>query len=153
MRNLRKACVGAAAKAYHTPPSADAGGDAASTEVASIVPRAMGTLTGTGGLVLRSNCGGAHDWLQDFRSSSAPASLTLSVAAAESTTSENTISDTSWQHHLWSQRFDTISDSDITGSIAPQALSGTGTRRPECVPAGLTFSNPPLPDWRIGSCS
>ena len=81
------------------------------------------------------------------------ASLTLSVAAAESTTPENTLSDTAWQHHLWSQKFDTMTDPEVTGSIASQARSGTGMRRPECIPTGLTFSDPPLADWRIGSCS
>jgi hypothetical protein len=81
------------------------------------------------------------------------AGFTLSIAAAESTAPENDTSDTSWQHHLWSQKFDTISDPDATGSIAPHALSGMDTRRSGCVPAGLTFSDPPLPDWRIGSCS
>jgi hypothetical protein len=81
------------------------------------------------------------------------AGLTLSVAAAESARSENTISDTAWQHHLWSQRFDTISDPETTGSITSQPISGTDSSRPDCVPAGLKFSNPPLPGWRIGSCS
>jgi hypothetical protein len=81
------------------------------------------------------------------------ASLTLSVAAAEGTTTENTTSDTAWQHHVWSQKFDTIPDPETTGSIASQTTSSTDTSRPECVPSGLTFSNPPLPDWRIGSCS
>jgi hypothetical protein len=49
----------------------------------------------------------------DFRISAAVvflALLTLPVAAAENTTSENTLSDTSWQHHLWSQKFDTMTD-------------------------------------------
>jgi hypothetical protein len=81
------------------------------------------------------------------------AGLTLSVAAAESARSENTISDTSWQHHLWSQKFDTISDPETTGSINSQPVSDMDTSRPECIPAGLTFSDPPLPGWRIGSCS
>ncbi|WP_262267371.1 hypothetical protein [Microvirga yunnanensis] len=81
------------------------------------------------------------------------AGLTLSVAAAESTVSENTISDTSWQHHLWSQKFDTVSDPETTGSINSQPASGLSTSRPDCVPAGLMFSHPPLPDWQIGSCS
>jgi hypothetical protein len=57
------------------------------------------------------------------------------------------------QHHLWSQKFDTPSDPGTTGSIIPQALSSTDISHPECVPAGLRFSVPPLPDWRIGSCS
>ncbi|EIM26888.1 hypothetical protein MicloDRAFT_00034390 [Microvirga lotononidis] len=81
------------------------------------------------------------------------AGLTLSVAAAESTVSEDTLSDTSWQHHLWSQKFDTVSDPETTGSIASQSISDTNMSRPDCVPAGLQFSNPPLPRWRIGSCS
>jgi hypothetical protein len=81
------------------------------------------------------------------------AGLPLSVATAESTTTENTTSDTIWQHHLWSQKFDTISDPETTGSIASQATSSTDTSRRECVPPGLMFSDPPLPDWRIGSCS
>jgi hypothetical protein len=80
------------------------------------------------------------------------AGLTLSVAAAESTTTDNSTADTFLQHHLWSQKFDTIPNPETTGSIAPQALTSTNTRRPECVPAGLTFSDPPLPGWRIGSC-
>jgi hypothetical protein len=80
-------------------------------------------------------------------------SLTLSVAAAESTITEGTTSDTSWQHHLWSQKFDTISDPETTGSINSQPVSDMDTSRPECIPAGLTFSDHPLPGWRIGSCS
>jgi hypothetical protein len=81
------------------------------------------------------------------------ASLTLSVAAAESTPTGNSLPDTGWQHHLWSQKFDTMIEPEVTGSIAPQAFSGSGARHPDCVPTGLTFSDPPLPDWRIGSCS
>ena len=81
------------------------------------------------------------------------AGLTLSVAAAESAGSENMISDTSWQHHLWSQKFDTVFDPETTGSINSQPTSGMDTSRPDCVPAGLKFSHPPLPGWRIGSCS
>jgi hypothetical protein len=81
------------------------------------------------------------------------ASLTLSVAAAESAPNENFHSDTGWQHHLWSQKFDTMNEPEVTGSVAPQALSGAGTIHPDCVPTGLMFSDPPLPDWRIGSCS
>jgi hypothetical protein len=46
-----------------------------------------------------------------------------------------------------------IPDPETTGSIASQTTSSTDTSRSECVPPGLTFSNPPLPDWRIGSCS
>ena len=80
-------------------------------------------------------------------------SLSLSVAAAESTITVGTTSDTSWQHHLWSQKFDTISDPETTGSINSQPVSGMDTSRPECIPAGLTFSDPPLPGWRIRSCS
>ncbi len=81
------------------------------------------------------------------------AGLTLSVAAAEGTESENTISNTSWQHHLWSQKFDTVADPETTGSINSQPITGLNTSRPDCVPAGLQFSHPPLPGWRIGSCS
>jgi len=79
--------------------------------------------------------------------------LTLSVAAAESTIPEGTASDTSWQHYIWSPQFDTISDPETTGSIGSQPISGMDTSRPECIPSGLTFSDPPLPGWRIGSCS
>ncbi len=79
--------------------------------------------------------------------------LTLSVTAAESTTTENMNSDTFRQHHLWSQKFDNFTDPETTGSVDSSPLSTTDTSRPECVPAGLKFSDPPLPDWRIRSCS
>src|SRR3954463_1974988 len=73
------------------------------------------------------------------------AGLTLSVAAAERARTENTISDTSWQHHLWSQKFDTVSDPEPPGSVNSQPVSGMATSRPDCAPAGLMFSHPPLP--------
>jgi hypothetical protein len=81
------------------------------------------------------------------------AGLTLSIAAAENTPMEDTASGTWWQHHLWSQKFDTIRDPETTGSIASPPRSTLDTGRSECVPAGLKFSDPPLPGWRIGSCS
>lgn len=91
-----------------------------------------------------------------FRISSAAVlltSVTLSVAAAESATTEDPVSDTAWQHHVWSQKFDMMPDPDATGSIAPHAVSGGDARQTGCAPAGLRFSSPPLPDWRIGTCS
>ena len=81
------------------------------------------------------------------------AGLTLSVASAQSPATESANSYTFWQHHLWSHKFDTPPGPETTGSIDSQALSSTHAQRPECVPAGLTFSDPPLSDWRIGSCS
>jgi hypothetical protein len=81
------------------------------------------------------------------------AGLTLAGAAAERTTPANAPSDTLLQHHLWSQKFDTALDPETTGSVNPQPVSGAVPRRAECVPAGLQFSDPPLPNWRIGSCS
>jgi hypothetical protein len=79
--------------------------------------------------------------------------LTLSVAAAEGTVTEDLSSDTATQHHLWTQKFDTILDPETTGSTAVPSVSSTDTSRLECVPAGLAFSNPPFLDWHIGSCS
>jgi hypothetical protein len=79
--------------------------------------------------------------------------LALSVAAAEGSAAEDLSSDTATQHHLWSQKFDTIPNPDTTGSIASPSIFGTDTSRLECIPAGLAFSNPPFPDWHIGSCS
>ena len=92
----------------------------------------------------------------DFRTPAAAillVGLTLSVAAAESSTVEDLSSDTATQHHLWSQKFDTILEPETTGSIVSPTISGMDTTRLECVPAGLAFSNPPFPDWHIGSCS
>ena len=91
----------------------------------------------------------------DFRTPAAAillVGLTLSVAAAESSTVEDLSSDTATQHHLWSQKFDTILEPETTGSIVSPTISGMDTTRLECVPAGLAFSNPPFPDWHIGSC-
>jgi hypothetical protein len=91
-----------------------------------------------------------------FRSPTAAvflAGLTLSVAAAESAPTEDTASGTGLQHHLWSQKFDNTADPETTGSVDSPPLSTTGTSHPECVPTGLKFSDPPLPGWRIGSCS
>jgi len=79
--------------------------------------------------------------------------LTLSVAAAENAAPEDMSSDTAWQHHLWSEKFDMAPDPQTTGSIASPAISGTGKSSLECVPTGLAFSNPPFLDWHIGSCS
>jgi hypothetical protein len=79
--------------------------------------------------------------------------LALSVVAAEGATTEDLSSDTSQQHHLWSQKFDTIPNPETTESIASPTVSGMDTSRPDCVPAGLAFSNPPFLDWHIGSCS
>ena len=92
----------------------------------------------------------------DFRTPAAAillVGLTLSVAAAEGTMTEDLSSDTATQHHLWSQKFDTILEPETTGSIVSPTISGMDTTRLECVPAGLAFSNPPFPDWHIGSCS
>ena len=60
--------------------------------------------------------------------------ITLSVAAAESTTTENTLSDTAWQHHLWSQKFDTMTDPEVTRSIASQARFGNRHETPRMRP-------------------
>jgi hypothetical protein len=76
--------------------------------------------------------------------------LTLCVAAAEGTVTEDLSRDTSMQHHLWSQKF---ADPQTTGSTASPAISSIGTSSLECIPAGLAFSNPPFLDWHIGSCS
>jgi len=81
------------------------------------------------------------------------AGLTLSVVAAESIPIEDTASGTGLQHHLWSQKFDNTPDPETTGSVGSQTLSTTDTSHPECVPTGLKFSDPPLPGWRIASCS
>jgi hypothetical protein len=81
------------------------------------------------------------------------AGLTLSVAAAESTPIEDTASGTGVQHHLWSQKFDNTPDPEITGSVGSQTLSTTEASHLECIQTGLKFSDPPLPGWRIGSCS
>jgi hypothetical protein len=81
------------------------------------------------------------------------AGLTLSVAAAENTPTEDNASGTWWQHHLWSQKFDKTADPETTGSVDSLPRSTMDRSRPECVPAGLKFSDPPLPGWRIGSCS
>jgi hypothetical protein len=91
-----------------------------------------------------------------FRSPTAAvflAGLTLSVAAAESAPTEDTASGTGLQHHLWSQKFDNTPDPETTGSVGSQTLSTTETSHLECVPTGLKFNDPPLPGWRIGSCS
>jgi hypothetical protein len=79
--------------------------------------------------------------------------LTLSVAAAESTPSEDLSSGTAGQHHLWSQKFDIAPEPQTTGSIASPTAPGPDTSSLACVPAGLAFSNPPFLDWHIGSCS
>ena len=113
----------------------------------------MGTLLVTGGLILGPTL---EATMIGFRLPAAAvflAGLTLSVAAAESTPTEDTASDTFRQHHLWSQKFDYITDPETTGSVGSPSLSTMDTGRSECVPAGLKFSDPPLPDWRIGSCS
>jgi hypothetical protein len=113
----------------------------------------VGTLVVRGGLILGSTL---EATMIGFRIPAAAvflAGLTLSVAAAENVPTEDTASGTWRQHHLWSQKFDNIADPETTGSITSQPILGTYTSRPECVPAGLNFSNPPLPDWRIGSCS
>jgi hypothetical protein len=80
-------------------------------------------------------------------------SLTLPVSAAETASSEDKAADTAWQHHLWSQKLVPNVDPETTGSIRSQPFLSTDKSRPECVPAGLMFSNPPMPEWRIGSCS
>ena len=77
----------------------------------------------------------------------------LSGAMAGDPASESPSSDTAWQHHLWSEKFNTLSDPETTGSIISQAVSSPDVGRSDCVPPGMRFSNPPLPGWRIESCS
>ena len=79
--------------------------------------------------------------------------LTLSVAAAEGNMNKDLTSDTATQHHLWSQKFDTLLDPETTGSVVSPTIPGMDASRLECVPTGLVFSNPPFLNWHIGSCS
>ena len=56
------------------------------------------------------------------------------------------------QHHQWIQKFEPPSDPGATGSITRSVNVNTDASRKQCVPSGLSFSNPPLPAWRIGDC-
>jgi len=66
---------------------------------------------------------------------------------------ENTVSDTYGQHHLWSQKFASPSDPEVTGSNSRQIRQNVHLGQKTYVPEALRFSHAPLVEWRIGSCS
>jgi hypothetical protein len=87
-----------------------------------------------------------------FRFRIAAAAVFFTSLSISGVGAEEAVPDTMSQHHQWSQKFDTASDPDVTGSIGPQINASTDTNRQVCVPTGLGFSTPPIVQWRIGTC-
>ena len=84
----------------------------------------------------------------DFRTPAAAillVGLTLSVAAAESSTVEDLSSDTATQHHLWSQKFDTILEPETTGSDCVSDHFWHGYDSPRMRPGRAGVQQPSFP--------